>query len=984
MKKLYHSYLNILFGGGIFLYILLLNTPQLIAQERCAVPRLLEIRESKYPELNTENFENWIAVKKNLQTNSSERNQINIVQVPVVFHIIHNGEAVGTGGNLLKSRIDRQLEILNEDFNRLNADTSETLSEFINVTASFEIEFVYAKQDPDGFETDGIVRVPGSQASYSYQERATLSAESYWPAEDYLNIWVADLAGGSLGWAEFPVSNLAGLDAASNNRLIDGVTVDYVYFGENPNSPTFESRGRTLTHEMGHFFGLRHIWGDGGCSVDDFCEDTPTASSSSTGCNLSKNTCQSLDMVQNFMDYTNDACMNIFTIDQKSRVRTVIENSPRRASLTNSKGLEEPPVFNRDLGLTEVNSQFTGSCSGNFNPQIIIKNQGLFPIEEYSVQLFVNGDLNETLVFNETLESGEEKMVYFSLINFTEIGEYSIFYNVNLEGSFEDERLENNDKMEFYQKLEEGNLPYEKKFQNNINPWFIRNSDGEETWRLFDVGLGIPFYENRQNFGQQEEIISPVFDFTTIDVPELNFVFAQVGDSVPNRISIYASYNCGRTFNDLIFSNTITDLSTAYEIDSIFTPQFRLDWDTVKIDLNRLKDEPSVCFSIVAENRLGNNFYISEFNVKESSKKNREIEIVKWNDINPLFCDEALEGNLTVKNIGRENINSFKIQILDRNEILKEYIINEEVIVSGQETQVNININQPERNIGEYEIRAITNDAEGEIMNSFYLPFQNNCFEELPPLRLSLRENDNDNWFEFNPDKDAGWTYSTDILAVKSNSNQVNKESSEDWLISPLLDVSNTNYLGLIFDVSYRKAFRQSEKFEIYISSDNGKNFNSLIYSKSGDSLATSFGNDVPEQMIWRNEFIDLSPFVFRDKIRLAFKVTHDNGHNVNLKNITFFVGQSPPPAYPNTRKPFVIYPNPAKNNLNLHLNLDIAEEGFFQILDINGKVLLEFTEPKILNQFISFNVSQLAEGMYILRLNTNRITATERFIIQK
>lgn len=945
---------------------------------------MLEIRESKYPELNTENFENWIAVKKNLQTNSSERNQINIVQVPVVFHIIHNGEAVGTGGNLLKSRIDRQLEILNEDFNRLNADTSETLSEFINVTASFEIEFVYAKQDPDGFETDGIVRVPGSQASYSYQERATLSAESYWPAEDYLNIWVADLAGGSLGWAEFPVSNLAGLDAASNNRLIDGVTVDYVYFGENPNSPTFESKGRTLTHEMGHFFGLRHIWGDGGCSVDDFCEDTPTASSSSTGCNLSKNTCQSLDMVQNFMDYTNDACMNIFTIDQKSRVRTVIENSPRRASLTNSKGLEEPPVFNRDLGLTEVNSQFTGSCSGNFNPQIIIKNQGLFPIEEYSVQLFVNGDLNETLVFNETLESGEEKMVYFSLINFTEIGEYSIFYNVNLEGSFEDERLENNDKMEFYQKLEEGNLPYEKKFQNNINPWFIRNSDGEETWRLFDVGLGIPFYENRQNFGQQEEIISPVFDFTTIDVPELNFVFAQVGDSVPNRISIYASYNCGRTFNDLIFSNTITDLSTAYEIDSIFTPQFRLDWDTVKIDLNRLKDEPSVCFSIVAENRLGNNFYISEFNVKESSKKNREIEIVKWNDINPLFCDEALEGNLTVKNIGRENINSFKIQILDRNEILKEYILNEEVIVSGQETQVNININQPERNIGEYEIRAITNDAEGEIMNSFYLPFQNNCFEELPPLRLSLRENDNDNWFEFNPDKDAGWTYSTDILAVKSNSNQVNRESSEDWLISPLLDVSNTNYLGLIFDVSYRKAFRQSEKFEIYISSDNGKNFNSLIYSKSGDSLATSFGNDVPDQLIWRNEFIDLSPFVFRDKIRLAFKVTHDNGQNVNLKNITFFVGQSPPPAYPNTRNPFVIYPNPAKSTLNLHLNLDIAEEGFFQILDINGKVLLEFTEPKILNQFISFNVSQLAEGMYILRLNTNRITATERFIIQK
>lgn len=983
MKKLYHSYIKLIIGSGIFILFQLINSPLLLGQERCAVPKILEEREKKYPELNTENFEKWLANKKKTVANLSQRQQAT-VQIPVVFHIIHNGEPVGVGGNLLKSRIDRQLEILNEDFNRLNLDASETLAEFQESATSLEIEFIYAKQSPDGFETNGIVRVPGSQANYSYQERAVLSSESYWPAEDYLNVWVADLAGGSLGWAEFPVSNLAGLDAASNNRLIDGVTVDYVYFGENPDSPSFESKGRTATHEMGHFFGLRHIWGDGGCSIDDFCEDTPPASSSSSGCNLSKTTCGSLDMVQNFMDYTNDACMNIFTIDQKSRVRTVVENSPRRKSLTESKGLEAPPIFNRDLGLAEINSQFNGSCSGNFNPQIIIKNQGLFPIEQFSVQLFIDGILEETLEYNETLESGEEKTVYFSLLNFDETGQYSLFYRVNLEGNFEDERLENNQKLEYYQKLEEANLPYDKKFQNNINPWFIRNPDGEETWKMFDVGLGVPFFDNRQNFGEIEQIVSPIFDFTTIDVPELSFIFAQVGDSIPNKISIYASYDCGRTFNDLIFTNTITDISTAYEIDSVFTPKHRLDWDTLNIDLNRLRNEESVCFSIVAENRLSNNFYINEFKVEESTKKNREIEIIKWDDINPLFCNEILEGKLTVKNVGRENINNFKIEIRNQGEIIKEYILNESVLVAGQETKIDILLPQPEQNIGEYEIRAITSSLEDEIINTFYLPFENNCFEELPPLRLSLRDNNNDNWFEFNPDKDAGWTYSSNNLAVNSNSSEITKESSEDWLISPLMDVSNTNYLGLIFDVSYRKAFRQAEKFEIYISDNNGRNFNTLIYSKSGDSLATSFGNDVSNQLIWRNEFIDLSPYVFKEKIRLAFKITHDNGHNLYLKNITFFVGQSPPPPYPNTARPFVIYPNPAKNDLNLHLNLDIAEEGFFQILDMRGKVMLEFTEPKILNQFISFNISQLADGMYILRLNTKRITASERFIIQK
>ncbi|MGM0581049.1 MAG: M43 family zinc metalloprotease [Bacteroidota bacterium] len=984
MKKLYHSYFKFILRSGIVFSILLFNFLQINAQERCAVPKLLEERENKYPELTTQNFEKWIAEKQKLRSKTLQKGQTNIVQIPVVFHIIHNGEPVGTGGNLLKSRIDRQLEILNEDFNRFNADSSETLDEFKNVAASFEIEFVYAKQDPDGFETDGIVRVPGSQANYGFDERTTLSAESYWPAEEYLNIWVADLADGSLGWAEFPVSNLPGLDGASNNRLIDGVTLDYVFLGENPDSPSFESKGRTATHEMGHFFGLRHIWGDGGCSADDFCEDTPASDDPSTGCNLSKTTCESLDMVQNFMDYTNDVCMNIFTADQKSRVRTVVENSPRRESLTRSKGLEEPPVFNRDLGLTASNNQFNGSCSGNFNPEISIRNQGLFPVDEFSIDLFIDGELTETLDFNETLESGEEKQVNFSLINFEEIGEYTISYEVSLGGNFEDERLENNQKVEFFQKLAEENLPYKKIFKNNLNQWQVRNADGEETWQLFDEALGVPFYENRQNFGQKEEIISPIFDFTTIDAPEVSFVFAQVEDSIPNKISIYASYDCGRTFNDLIFSNKINDLSTAYEVESAFIPQFRLDWDTVNIDLNRLRDEESVCFNIVAENRLSNNFYISEFTVEESSKKYKEIEIIKWKDINPLFCEEGLEGTLTVKNIGRANVSNYKIEVLNKGVPIKEYNINDEVLISGQESDIDMQLPQPEQNIGEYEIRAIIDDAGEKIINTFHIPFENNCFEELPPLRLSFKDKDNDNWFEFNPDKDAGWTYNSNKLAVNSNSTQVTKKASEDWLISPLMDVSNTNYLGLIFDISYRKALRQAEKFEIYISEDKGKNFKTLIYRKSGDSLATSFGNDVPEQLTWRNEFVDLSPYVYRDKIRLAFKITHDNGQNIYLKNITFFVGQSPPPPFPNTRKAFVIYPNPAKNDLNLHLNLDVAEEGFFQILNMSGNVILEFTEPKILNQFITFNISELAEGMYILRLKTNRITASERFMIQK
>lgn len=98
--------------------------------------------------------------------------------------------------------------------------------------------------------------------------------------------------------------------------------------------------------------------------------------------------------------------------------------------------------------------------------------------------MFVDGVLTETLEFTDTLESGKEKEVVFSLLNFEDPGEYSIFYSVDLDGNFEDERLENNQKTEYYQKLTEGNLPYEKRFQNNLNAWFIRNADNEETWQL--------------------------------------------------------------------------------------------------------------------------------------------------------------------------------------------------------------------------------------------------------------------------------------------------------------------------------------------------------------------------------------------------------------------------------------------------------------------------------------------------------------------
>ena len=224
------------------------------------------------------------------------------------------------------------MDVLNEDFRRMNADASNTPAIFQSVASDIEIEFVLAQRDPEGLATNGITRTDCQRSTWFLADNYTLKTLSNWPSADYLNIWVAALGDGFLGYAQFPVSNIGGLETASNSAITDGIVVDYQAFGSVDKYPPadLDSRynlGRTTTHEVGHYLGLRHIWGDGGCGADDFCADTPRASTDHGGlsdCGFpGPNTCSSDDMFQNYMDFTNDVCMNLFTEDQKTRIRTV-------------------------------------------------------------------------------------------------------------------------------------------------------------------------------------------------------------------------------------------------------------------------------------------------------------------------------------------------------------------------------------------------------------------------------------------------------------------------------------------------------------------------------------------------------------------------------------------------------------------------------------------------------------------------------------
>jgi gliding motility-associated-like protein len=315
------------------------------AQDCATVAYNNDLREKEIIRESDAQFEHWMKQQLDLFTRQQAvlRKKTSTYQLRVVVHIIHNGEAIGMGTNLPDDQVESQIEVLNKDFNRLNADAGNTPAEFLPVASGINIEFVLA----------GINRVMGTKTTWSRDDDAVLKALSYWPAEHYINIWVCDLTG-FRGYAQFPLSTLPGVEVKPTNRLTDGIVIGYKYFGSGDFAglDLNYSKGRTTTHEMGHFLGLRHIWGDeDDCSGTDHVVDTPPQKGSTSGCPTHpQKSCPEDNpvnkMFQNYLDLTHDACMNLFTKGQVERMQVILESSPRRASLLLPLDPEDPDYPN--------------------------------------------------------------------------------------------------------------------------------------------------------------------------------------------------------------------------------------------------------------------------------------------------------------------------------------------------------------------------------------------------------------------------------------------------------------------------------------------------------------------------------------------------------------------------------------------------------------------------------------------------------------
>ena len=591
-------------------------------------------------------FEQWmqhkISQKKQLRTFQATADDP-IYRLPVVVHVVHQGEAVGAGSNISLEQIQDQIRILNEDFRRLNPDTVNTPEIFRPFAADTHIEFVLARQDEQGFPTDGVVRIKGNQDSYGQEDAVALGELTQWKPDRYMNIWVTKVRRPILGYAQLPESTLPGLEGSSGNPKSDGVVIDYLSFGSIGNLRDRYNKGRTTTHEVGHYLGLRHTWGDddGDCTFDDFVEDTPLQANSYNGCPLEAESCESLDMYDNYMDLTDDECMNIFTEGQKLRMRTVLESSPRRASLLTSPGLETPVPIANDASITRIVSPQTSECSTEFSPRITLLNTGTNTITSVTATFGVQEALVEEATFALNLPPGESQDLEFSSvgpeISLRPATLYEASFSIVGVNSTVDDAPAGNIRSVDFVIPQQDDIPFVENFETEGNDTFfgksiIRNPDGQTTWKRrkapntadsSNEALYLDFYDY-EVLGEQDFLYSPTLDLSDIPAAVVTFDVAYAPYPTDDSVSqdgllVGVSTDCGATISSIVYEKYGSQLATKPAQENAFAPVKPDDWREEIISLNDYRGEANLQLVFIGFNDHGNNVYLDniEFFVTE-------------------------------------------------------------------------------------------------------------------------------------------------------------------------------------------------------------------------------------------------------------------------------------------------------------------------------------------------------------------------------
>ncbi len=591
------------------------------APNKCASVEVMESEFQKHPELRSNYNQYEKSVQQYLLNNPFAQRSGEKRIIPVVFHVIHECGSE----NISRAQILDQIRVLNEDFSLTNPNFSNTPNAFVPLAADCQIEFRLATKDDLGNCTDGIVRVFSSKTNEANNDNG-VKAVSHWNSYKYLNVWVVKSIGSIegtggevLGYAQFPAGGLLSTD---------GIVIRHDCIGSIGTALTgsFGPRlGRTSTHEIGHWLGLRHIWGDAECGSDGI-DDTPIAFGPNYGICWSDypynlTTCNrdtadtSGEMFNNYMDYSDDQCMSMFTNGQKQTMDITLATF--RAFMVSPANLEATGTRDEDVANPIACAPVPSFCD---NRRTVCSDASV---------TFTDASFNSSAYTRAwEFEGGTPatSTVANPVVNYTTPGVYNVkLITTNAAG---ENSVQRNDYITVSDLAAEfGSGPFWDNLDNesNFNRWIVFNNDNTSNNWSFSPWTGFGSFGScvkMKNYNntptETDDFISPSYNIASISNPSLTFRIsgAERGGISDDALRVYTSVNCGQTW---ILRKTISgpDLITAGLYTSEFVPANPYQWQTVALGLSFVATQTNVRFrfEFVAGYVGSNNLYLDDINI---------------------------------------------------------------------------------------------------------------------------------------------------------------------------------------------------------------------------------------------------------------------------------------------------------------------------------------------------------------------------------
>jgi hypothetical protein len=630
MKKLSGALCLLLFNLH-FATLFAQKNRQVQKQEQCATMDRLAANLKKDPALKAkfnqqlETFNSKMAQKVAKQqglNNGAVLKENATYTIPVVFHIVLTNPALVTD-----AQIAAQLDLLNKTYAGTNTDAANLPAYFKPIFGKANIQFCLAQRTPDGEITNGIERITTTKTSFSPSDEAAkhtaAGGTDIWNGDKYFNVWVCALGSSLLGYASFP---------NDGHPEEQGVVIEYRSL---PGGPfTNYNSGKTLTHETGHYFNLFHIWGDdgGACTGSDFVDDTPNQADATSGCysGIHTDSCTSTGngiLYQDFMDYSFDQCLLLFTAQQADRMQTALLTY--RSSLLTSDGCTPVQLKPLDAQLKAIVSPNQRICTNTFTPIVTLKNIGLQTLTSVTIKTVIDNGTPVNFNWTGNLASLASAAVTLNAATINQ-GNHTlkIFVtspNGGTDGNNANDTLSST--VQFFDAVSSVN----ESFEGSIFPpqgWDIVNPDKLITWQK---ATGIAKTGNASvvmnNFDysvtdQEDYLRMPEVNVVNVDSAFLTFqvaasTYTPTSTSGNNwdTLQVLISQDCGATYTSVYKKWGATLVTTTAENTDAFVPTSN-EWRKDSINLTSYSNAGKILIAFKNTNGFENNIYLDDINFR--------------------------------------------------------------------------------------------------------------------------------------------------------------------------------------------------------------------------------------------------------------------------------------------------------------------------------------------------------------------------------